>query len=164
MAFLIPAYAQGIGSGYLAAFLSGGVGDVLLKGPHPSFGAAFMYGVGSNLVGQGAVFLAKQVQKEYQLGKNETVVLTVAVIAFQVFSSYSVANQLRKSLDVVVPRTFIHVENALFIGSVLEIDFELTAKQINEEVWKDVTDMRPFSRLWAFLQMIYQEMQNGLMQ
>lgn len=142
MAFLIPSYIQGIISADLASILNGRIGNIILKGPPPTFGAAFVYGVGSKLTHQGIVLAAKQMQEKYQLKKHETIGLTVAVIAFQIFSNYGVASQLNKHLEISIPKAFIHTENVLFLAGVLQIDFELTAKQINDDLWQDVTDTR----------------------
>ena len=142
MAFLIPSYIQGLVSADLAAILNGRLGNVILKGPSPTMSAAFVYGVGAKLTHQGIVLAAKQIQEKYQLKKYETIGLTVAVIAFQMFSNYGVASQLNKHLQTSIPKAFIHTENVLFLAGVLQIDFELTAQQINDDLWQDVTDTR----------------------
>ena len=162
MAFLVPSALSGFGSGYLAAIMKGGLGQVALKGMlPPTFGSAFTYGIASSLASRGIEYMASELCNYYQLGEKETITLTIAVIALQMFSSYEIANQLGKRLDVVVPRNFIHLENVLFMASVLEVDFDMTVHRINSRVWTNAVDGRLPTQAWGWIQAIYHEIANN---
>ena len=159
MAFLVSSVANGIGSGCLSLFTRGSLGQTILRGGvSPSFSAAVMFGTACSLVNRSIDVIAANTSDKCNFGEKENILLAVGVIALKMFSAYEVANQLMFRLDVCVPDSYIHFENVLFFASILEMDFDLTVKDVsNGRVWSHVSDQRYHTWVWNVAREVYHQ-------
>lgn len=164
MAFLMSAVPHGFGSGMLASFMRGGLGQVALKGAvAPTFSSAFIYGASCCLAGRAIEYIGKEVCDRYQLGEKETLILTVGVIALKMLSAYQVSERLGPVFDIEVPTNYIHFENALYLASILEVDFDMTVNRVNNRIWTSAADNRLHTQAYGFVQMINEQLIGPLM-
>lgn len=164
MAFLVSSLTNGIGSGCLSLFTRGSLGQTILRGgTPPSFSAAIMFGTACSLVNRSIDAIAANTSEKCNFGEKESILLAVGVIALKMFSAYEVANQLMFRLDACIPDNYIHFENVLFFASIIEIDFDLTVKEVsNGRVWTHVSDRRIHNLAWRGLQEIYHQIRSEI--
>lgn len=141
MAAIVPSFWPGIGS----TLLSGGMKVMKLNeilGPSPKLFHALLFGTTISLVDRTIEYATRESFKESRVNKGGSIALTTLLIGVKILTPYVLRYRLEKILKIEIPKSFIHIENAIFVAAIADGEFENLAARCFPVQWVDHENKR----------------------